>query len=230
MDHVVIALDGPAGAGKSTVARKLAERLNYVHADSGAMYRTVTLALMRQRGPGVDPAAFGQSVARDALSLDELGAGVALVDGLQSNRIQGEDVGAAIRTPEVTARIRFIADNAAYREAVNELLRAFAQQASLVVDGRDIGTVVFPNTPYKFFITASPRVRAQRRYDELAATGQNQVTLAELESQIVSRDSSDESRPIGALRRAHGAILIDTSDLDIDSVVSTLLSHLQIQF
>ena len=230
MGKTVVALDGPAGSGKSTVARILAERLGYVHADSGGMYRTVTLALMGRFGAYATADEFGAGAARAPLHLSELACSVVLAEGRQSNRIDSVDVGDRIRTPEVTARIRYIADNPVYREAVNEMLRRFAEQTDLVVDGRDIGSVVFPQTPYKFFVTASPRVRALRRLKDYDGSGFSDVSLESLEADISRRDREDEERPIGALKQAPGAILIDTSGLDIDSVVSALLSHLQIQF
>ena len=126
----VVALDGPAGSGKSTVARRLADRLGYIHADSGAMYRTLTLACMERFGAGESAAEFGESLAKAGLaasSLQELGVSVVLAENEQSNRLGGEDVGERIRTPEVTARIRYIADNLACREMVNQLLRDFAR-------------------------------------------------------------------------------------------------------
>lgn len=230
MSDPVIALDGPAGSGKSTVAKVLAARLQRIHADSGAMYRTVTLALIGRLGALSSAEEFGAAVVASPVPFEDLACSVALADGAQSNRIDGQDVGDEIRKPEVTERIRYIADNRQYREAVNELLRDFAGQASLVVDGRDIGTVVFPHTPYKFFLTATPRIRAERRLGEYARRGFAEVSLEQLEAEISKRDAADEARPFGALKCHPEAIVIDTSDLDQDSVVSTLLSHLQIQF
>ena len=229
MPFQVIALDGPAGSGKSTVARILAEKLRYVHADSGAMYRTVTLALMERLGAGVSAADFGENLARVAIDFHSLGCSVVLADGKQSNRINGTDVGDRIRTPEVTERIRYIADNRTYREAVNELLRDFARQTDLAADGRDIGTIVFPNANYKFYLEASVQVRARRRLLEYNSRGINGIALEELEEEISRRDEQDRQRPFGALKQAPDAILIDTSDLDINGVVSRLLSCMQIE-
>ncbi len=232
-----ITLDGPAGSGKSTVAKILADKLGYIHADSGAMYRTVTLALMEKLSPGASHPEFAEKLAGESPDFRELGCAVALVDGKQANLIQGESVGDRIRTPEVTARIRYIADNRAYREAVNELLRDFARQAPLVVDGRDIGTVVFPDAPCKFFLEASARIRAERRLGEFQEkghlsqdAGDQESQLKRLEADIERRDAEDRSRPFGALKQAEDAILIDTSGLDINAVVSQLLSYLQIKF
>ncbi|MCR9141738.1 MAG: (d)CMP kinase [bacterium] len=237
--YPVVALDGPAGSGKSTVARKLAERLGFIHADSGAIYRTLTLACMRKFGPGESVADFGKALEAAGLQrtdLEKLGCAVALDSGTeaggeakQSNRIEGRDVGEDIRTPEVTARIRFIADNLACREMVNQLLRDFSLQTGLVADGRDIGTVVFPETPFKFFLDASVEVRAKRRFEDFEKQGKT-VPMKDLEADIAARDEQDRNRPMGALRPADDAILIDTSSLDVNAVLSRVLSHLQIQF
>ena len=227
--YQIVAMDGPAGSGKSTVAKILAEKLGYIHADSGAMYRTVTLALMERLGAGETLEDFNENLKKTTVDFASLGCEAVLDQGRQSNRIQNQDVGDRIRTPEVTRRIKFIADNGAYREAVNKLLRNFGRQTNLVVDGRDIGTVVFPNCPYKFFITASPRVRAERRLKEFQNRGEGAGNIDELEQEIVKRDEEDQNRTIGALKQAEDAILIDTSSLPINDVVSRLLSLLQVK-
>jgi CMP/dCMP kinase len=225
----IIALDGPAGSGKSTVANMLADRLGYIHADSGAMYRTLTLALMECVGPGDQPEEFGERLRNYVYDPGALGVEVALDASRQSNRLRGQDVGDRIRTPEVTARIRYIADSRACREVVNELLRRFARLTPLVADGRDIGTVVFPETPAKFYLDASVNVRALRRLADFQKQGA-QITLESLEREIAARDEQDRNRPFGALAQAPDAILIDTSHLSPNDVVHRILSRLQIQF
>lgn len=233
----VIALDGPAGSGKSTVARMLAEKLGYIHADSGAIYRTLTLACMERFGAEESAEAFGAALGKqslDAAALSELGCAVVLErdaagNKRQSNRIGGADVGERIRTPEVTGRIRYIADNLACREMVNQLLRDFAAQTGVVADGRDIGTEVFPKTPFKFFLDASVRVRAERRLAEFEAQGKP-MALEDLEADIARRDEQDRNRPVGALRAAPDAICIDTSLMAANAVLDRVLSHLQIKF
>ncbi len=236
--YSVVALDGPAGSGKSTVAGMLAQRLGFIHADSGAIYRTLTLACMEKFGSFESAEAFGRALEAkglDATALKSLGCTVELdrsgpgSQAKQSNRIAGGDVGERIRTPEVTARIRFLADNLACRELVNQLLRDFSTQTGLVADGRDIGTVVFPETPFKFFLDASVAVRAKRRFEDFQKQARP-VALEDLEADIAARDEQDRNRPVGALRPADDAILIDTSSLDVNAVLSRVLSHLQIQF
>lgn len=227
----VIAIDGPAGSGKSTVSAMVAGDLGFIHADSGAIYRTVTLALIRRLGADNNHVAFGKRLA-DApfLSTEELQCTIVLKDGIQVNMISGTDVGDEIRTQIVTDRIRYVADSQEYRNSVNRLLRSFGEEASLVVDGRDIGSVVFPESPYKFFLTATPDERARRRLTEMGVEQINPEIFEEMLSKIHIRDREDENRPIGALKQAEDAILIDTSDLTIKDVVARILMHLQKQF
>ncbi len=227
--RVVIALDGPAGSGKSTVASILAEKLGFIHADSGAIYRTLTLACMERFGAGDSAEDFGQRLAAERFKPEQLGVDVRLHEGRQCNLLEGVDVGARIRTPDVTARIRYIADLRPCRDVVNGLLRSFSRQANLVVDGRDIGSVVFPDSPFKFYLDASVRVRAERRQVDFQKQG-GALSVEKLEQDIAARDEQDRARPFGALCQAPDAILIDTSSLTPEAVVHRLLSHLQIQF
>ncbi len=226
----VIALDGPAGSGKSTVADLVAEALGYIHADSGAIYRTLTLAYMERMGAGETAAAFGGLLSGNRPVPSDLGCRVELADGKQKAWIGAVEIGDRIRTREVTERIRYIADDPACRSEVNRLLREFARFSPLVVDGRDIGTVVFPDTPWKFFLEASATVRAGRRRGELTQRGMGTVDITELEAEIIRRDEQDRNREIGALRQAGDAILIDTSELTVEAVVQRVLARLQILF
>lgn len=227
-DNVVIALDGPAGSGKSTVAGMLAGQLNMIHADSGAIYRTLTYAAMQQSGAFESPQEFGNHYQSET-DPQSLPVEVRVVDGVQTSFVGGIQVSSEIRTPEVTARIKYIADDTRCRDVVNNLLREFARQVSLVVDGRDMGTVVFPDTPYKFFLEASVDVRADRRLQEFKEKGIN-LNPESVKKDIAERDMNDRSRKVGALKQADDAILIDTSMLDPDGVVSLILSHLQVHF
>lgn len=229
----VIALDGPAGSGKSTVASMVAEATSFVHADSGAIYRTVTYALMEKLGTGKDRddflAKIQSSVVEDPnFSISDLQVSASF-DGLQKNFVGSSEVSDKIRMPDVAERVGIIADHVPCRQYVNEILRDFAGKTNLVCDGRDIGTVVFPDTPYKFFLEASVQVRAKRRLKEYQEKG-IEISFEKIEKEIETRDAQDRNRKVGALVKADDAILIDTSDLDQNDVLTRILSHLQVMF
>ena len=203
----VVALDGPAGAGKSTVARAVAARLGVEYLDTGAMYRAVTFAVLR-RGVSVTDTA---EVARLATVIDlEISSTSVMVDGV--------DATAAIRGREVTDAVSAVAANQAVRTVLVDRQRAWvAARGGGVVEGRDIATVVFPDAVLKLFVTASPRVRAERR---VAETGGD---VAEVEASIIERDRRDSTRDASPLLLADDAIELDTSDLDIDEVVAEVV-------
>jgi len=226
----VIALDGPAGSGKSTIAKKLAEKIGFVHADSGAIYRTLTFAMMKKFGEGETAEEFGENVKKmKPEEIKSLKVDITLENGLQINRISGMDVGDEIRTPVVTSRIRYIADTPACREEVNRLLREFAGKTDIVIDGRDIGSAVFPETPYKFFLDASIEIRAERRKNDFIGQGKD-LSIDEIASDIRKRDEGDRNRHIGALVCPDDAILIDTSTMTPEDVLGCMMSNMQIQF
>jgi len=203
----VVALDGPAGAGKSTVARAVAARLGVEYLDTGAMYRAVTFAVLR-RGVSVTDTV---EVARLATVIDlEISSTSVMADGV--------DATAAIRGREVTDAVSAVAANQAVRTVLVDRQRAWvAARGGGVVEGRDIATVVFPDAVLKLFVTASPRVRAERR---VAETGGD---VAEVEASIIERDRRDSTRDASPLLLADDAIELDTSDLDIDEVVAEVV-------
>lgn len=210
---LVIAVDGPAGAGKSTAARRLAQALGYTYIDSGAMYRAVGLAACRR---GVD--------ADDTAAIAPIVDGVTLVPGPDGARVllDGVDVTAELRGPEVGAWASRVAAQPVVRARLLDRQRALAAAGGIVMDGRDIGTVVFPQADYKFYLTASTDERARRRHSEDAASG----VASELDgtrAEIEDRDRRDRERAVAPLRPADDAILIDTSALSPDEVVTRLL-------
>lgn len=207
---MIICIDGPAGAGKSTVARRLAERLGFRMLDTGAMYRSVAWAARRDGVDWNDPAAIVDVAGRIKIEL---------VD--DTVRVDGQDVTADIRTPEITSLTRYAADNPGVREHMVALQRQIGEGRDMVTEGRDQGTVVFPDAACKFFVTASPETRARRRWEELRARGSD-ITLEEVLSQQEQRDARDSRREVGPLKPAPDAVIVATDDLTIDEVVAKL--------
>ncbi len=217
----VIAIDGPAGAGKSTVARNLAKALGFLLVDTGAIYRAVALAATRR---GIDRR-DGAEVARLAADLLGREALVFRRDAELGMRVvlEGEDVSEEIRTPEMGVGASEVSVHPTVREALLGIQRQAGAEGGVVLEGRDIGTVVFPDAELKFFLTASPEVRAQRRHAELLQKG-NAPTYEETLEAVRARDHQDESRAVAPLRRAADAVLVDSSNLDFDGVVTEMLA------
>jgi cytidylate kinase len=212
-----IAIDGPAGAGKSTAAKALAKELGYIYVDTGAIYRTVGLFARRQ---GVERS--------DAQGVAELLPQVSIElcygeDGTQRMILCGEDVSGLIRTPEVAADASKVAAIPAVRTFLLEMQRELARTHDVVMDGRDIGTVVLPDAAVKIFLTASPETRAQRRYLELKEKGSTE-SFEQVLQEVVARDEQDMNRAVAPLKQAEDAVLADTSTLNLEESVALLRS------
>ena len=211
-----IAIDGPAGAGKSTIAKKVAKKMGYIYVDTGAMYRAMALFMIKQ---GIDPS--------DAPSIEEAckiaDISIEYRDGEQVVLLNGENVNAYLRTEEVGNMASVTSVNAKVREKLVELQQKLAKTKDVVMDGRDIGTVVLPNAEVKVYLTASSLVRAQRRALELEAKGES-ADLSKIEADIIERDNRDMTRTISPLKQAEDATLIDSSYMTIDEVVEAILN------
>jgi cytidylate kinase len=212
----IVAIDGPAGAGKSTVARKVADRLGFVLVDTGALYRSVALFAKRSGIPWTDPtrmAALTESLVRaTALTFKRDARGVRTVLG-------GEDVSEAIRTPEIGMGASTVSAHPGVRTALLDLQRQVGEAGAVVLEGRDIGTVVFPDAEVKVFLTARPEVRARRRYEELVAKGDTSMTYETTLAEVKARDAQDSGRAVAPLKQADDAVLIDSSEMTIDEAV-----------
>lgn len=201
---VSIALDGPSGAGKSTVAKALAKKLGYIYVDTGAMYRTIALFTLRNN---VDPSDENAVCA----ILPSLSLEVKYIDGSQRMFMCGEDVSDKIRTNEISMGASKVSAIPAVREYLLELQRGMAKTNNVIMDGRDIGTVILPNATVKFFMNASDEAKARRRYEELLEKGEN-ITLEEVRATMAERDKNDSTRKIAPAIPADDAIMLDNSD------------------
>ena len=216
-NRLVIAIDGPAGSGKSTVSKLIAKRLGLLYIDTGAMYRALTLKATRKGFDLHDEKSLVELAKTTKIELEEKSKLHVFLDG--------EDVSIPIRTPEVTADVKYIARIPGVRHEMVALQRSIGSKQGAVLEGRDIGTVVFPNANYKFYLDASPEERAKRRLEDLVELGQK-ANVEEVKKDIIARDESDMKRSVGALKKAEGAVVIDTTDLSIDEVVDKLLAYI----
>jgi cytidylate kinase len=218
----VVAIDGPAGTGKSSVTRRLADSLGFIHVDTGALYRAVALKALEQAGATTPDALEGPAL--------EKAAEIARQSHLEFRRdkrrnpanrilIDGRDVTQLIRTPEVSMAASRVSSVSAVRAALVGLQRRLGCVGRTILEGRDIGTVIFPDADVKFFMTASVEERAKRRLTELEATGADAPSFAEVKAQIAERDQADMSRAIAPLKRAPDAIEVDTTSMTLDEVV-----------
>ena len=213
-----IALDGPSGAGKSTLAKELAKKLGYIYTDTGAMYRTIGLAVKRR---GIEPT---DAVAVAAV-LPEIKISLKFENGEQNIYLGDENVGGLIRTNEISSYASKVSAIPAVRAHLLDVQRDIAKENNVIMDGRDIGTVILPNAQVKFFVTVSDAERARRRYKELIAKGEN-VTLEEVATAMAERDRQDSTREIAPAIPAEDAIFLDNSG-DFDEVVSLAISIIQ---
>lgn len=218
MDPVyTIAIDGPVGAGKSTIADAVARRLGILHLDTGAMYRALALHAL---DTGIDPqdeSAMAALCAQQAIELD-----VQFAQGAQTTLLNGRDVGGRIRTPAVSAAASAISRYRPVRQWLVARQRQIARTQSMVVDGRDIGTVVLPHADVKIFLTAAPEVRAQRRLRQMREQGQ-QADYAQVLAQLRARDLQDQTRAVDPLKQADDAALLDTTDLTFEQTADAII-------
>lgn len=216
---IIIAIDGPAGSGKSTTARLVAQRLGFIYVDTGAMYRAVTLAWLREEKPEID--IFLNNLPDISLSRDP-------ETQEQKTLLDGVDVSNAIRTSEVTEQVSYISSLKKVREKMVSLQRNIGIDHNVVMDGRDIGTAVFPNADVKIFMIADLNKRASRRLEEIQSKGIHQVpSLDELIQQMKDRDAFDSSREIDPLKMADDALLLDTSDLSIEDQATFIIDKVK---
>ena len=216
MKKLVVAIDGPAGAGKSTVAQMAAKKLGFTYIDTGAMYRSVAWKILQQGKPVTDELFI--EVVKD------IDVRLNYSDGKTVVLADGKDVSALIRTPEVTAIVSQVAALGPVRSKMVELQREMADVGSVIMDGRDIATNVLPNADVKIFLTASIEERAMRRYKEMKQKGFD-VDLEKLKAEIAARDKADSEREISPLVKAEDAELLDTSNMSIDEVVEAILER-----
>jgi len=211
-----IAIDGPAGAGKSTIAKKIAKQMNYIYVDTGAMYRAMALFLIRNGVTKEDTEKIEQVCKKADISIEYR-------DGEQIVLLNGENVNGLIRTEEVGNMASVSSANGKVREKLVQLQKELAKKADVVMDGRDIGTCVLPEADTKVYLTASSAVRAKRRFDELTQKGES-CDLDKIEQDIIERDHRDMTREISPLKQAEDAVLVDSSDMTIDEVVEKVIS------
>ena len=219
---MIIAVDGPAGAGKSTVARILAKRLGFLYIDTGAMYRALTLKVL-ENGLSINDVAGINALAKQVKIKLHNNA-----DGSLSVMLDGRDVSLDIRQARITKFVSDIAKIKEVRQVLVKLQRDLGKRGDCVLDGRDIGTVVFPDAQKKFFIDASNDVRVERRFKELKGLGQD-VAVNEVAKDLSNRDKIDSTRQASPLRRAEDAYYIDTTDLAIEQVVEEMLEFIHLQ-
>ncbi len=218
-----VAIDGPSGAGKSTIARKVAEVFSFIYVDTGAIYRTLGLAVRRRELDPRDAAAVVPILPELSIEID-YGA-----DGAQRMLLDGEDVSSLIRTPEMSMYASAVSALPAVRAYLLDMQRAFAEKMSVVMDGRDIGTVVLPQAGLKIFLTASAEARAERRHRELLEKGQS-VSYEEVYADMLERDHNDSTRAAAPLKPAEEAVFVDTTELSLDESIEKVCGLVKDRF
>lgn len=214
-----IAIDGPAGAGKSTIAKTIANKLEFIYVDTGAMYRAMALYFIRN---GIDPS--DEEAVNAACS--DVHVEITYENGAQQVLLNGENVTGMIRTEEVGNMASKTSAYPAVRATLLDLQRGLAKKADILMDGRDIGTHVLPDADLKIYLTASSEVRAKRRYDQLIEKGES-ADLDQIEQDIIIRDKQDMERKIAPLKKAEDAVLVDSSDMTIEEVVERIMEEFE---
>ena len=210
-----VAIDGPAGAGKSTIARAAAKALGFIYVDTGALYRAVGLYALRAGIKPGDAAAVGAA-------LENIKVELSFINGEQSVLLNGEDVSSQIRTPEASMAASDVSAIPAVRAFLFDLQRDIAKKNNCIMDGRDIGTVVLPHAQIKIFLTASPEIRAKRRYDELIAKGET-VEFKDVLEDLIKRDYNDSHREVAPLKPAEDGVILDTSGLSLEEAIESAI-------
>jgi len=219
MEYISVAIDGPAGAGKSSVAKKVAKDLDFIYVDTGAMYRSVALYAIRNNISPSDEVAIKEKI-------DDIDITIKYIDGVQHIYLNGVDVSEDIRTPQVSMGASDVAKIGIVREKLVSIQRNMAKVANIIMDGRDICTTVLPDAQIKLFLTASVDARAKRRYDEMVQKGM-ECEYEEIKKDIIARDKNDSERKISPLKKADDAKLLDTSDMSFDEVVDTVKNEIK---
>jgi cytidylate kinase len=215
--NYIIAIDGPAGSGKSTIARMVAKRLDYLYIDTGAMYRALTFKALETKVSLHDPNNLIKLATKTDIKLK-------VNDNNLQVLLDSKDVTSRIREPEVTRNVVYVANIPEVRKIMVELQRNLGRKGGVVIEGRDVTTVVFPNAQRKFYLDASFEERLERRYKQLISEGKN-ISKGDLAQDIKDRDISDRERKVGALKKAKDAVYLDTSKLNIEEVVDEVLSY-----